>query len=312
MKFIKVFLPAAISVLMVAVGTERAIGSVEPETIPLSPGGMDGVTLRTDGTARYIVRFREPPLATYDGGTSGLAKVAHVVKKNGRTVLDVHSAQAQAYVSYLNDLQTNRLDAMKTLLGHPVVAHFQMQHALNAVVVSLTPNEAQQIRQIEGVEAVNKDVERHLSTDRGPGFIGAASAWWGTRAGQDTLFAAGFDDTVRVKGDGIVIGDIDSGYNSQSPSFSATDDTGYTITNPLGAGVYRGQCGVMNISRAGCNAKVIGVYDKYTPAAGSGTTTVEDAGGHGSHTGSTAGGTPALQRYAITPRVSQEWRRTPI
>ena len=93
------------------------------------------------------------------------------------------------------------------------------------------------------------------------------------------------EDTQQYMGDGIVIGDLDTGYNSKSLPFAATDDKGYTITNPLGHGKYIGQCSTYGISLAGCNDKVIGVWDFISYGV-----SVEDDVGHGSHTGSTAGG----------------------
>ena len=167
-----------------------------------------------------------------------------------------------------------------------------MHHALNAVVMVLTPQQANTVAKLPGVAAVERDRPIPLATDIGPGFIGAASVWFGASAGQDTLFAGGFDDAGGYRGDGIVIGDIDTGYNSESPSFSATDNRGYTISNPLGSGNYIGQCGVSGISLAGCNDKVIGVYDEIdlTSGASSPTYSVEDTQGHGSHTASTAAG----------------------
>ncbi|MGA9335774.1 MAG: S8 family serine peptidase, partial [Rudaea sp.] len=65
---------------------------------------------------------------------------------------------------------------------------------------------------------------------------------------------------------------------------------GYTITNPLGSGNYIGQCGVADISLAGCNDKVIGVYDEIDLNGAGPPYSVEDTQGHGSHTASTAGG----------------------
>ncbi len=242
----------------------------------------------------YIVRFAEPPLGLYKGGIQKMAKVPTKVQENGRARLDVHSPEAQAYVSYLQDLQTTRLDGMKTALGHSLTVRFQMQHALNAVVVDLTPEEAKRVQSMEGVEAVERDFYNPLATDSGPGFIGAASMWWGAKAGQDTMFANSFDDDVGTGGQGVVIGDIDTGYNSASPSFSATDDRGYTIHNPLGNGVYLGDCSLSTSASAPCNAKVIGRYDAIsritTPLPAMSAYTVEDTGGHGSHTGSTAAG----------------------
>jgi hypothetical protein len=107
----------------------------------------------------------------------------------------------------------------------------------------------------------------------------------------DSLFGELNSTFGGFKGDGIVVGDIDTGYNSLSPSFQATDASGYTITNPLGSGNYLGDCGVDGISLGGCNDKVIGVYDEvnvqYYNAAPS---SVEDTQGHGSHTASTIAG----------------------
>src|SRR5262249_39772437 len=153
-------------------------------------------------------------------------------------------------------------------------------------IVLLTPAEAGRLAAIPGVVAVEPDRKLELTSDVGPTFTSAASVWWGTRAGEDTLFARGFDNAPAYRGDGGVIGDIDTGYNSASPSFQATDLAGAKIANPLGSGHYLGQCGVPLVSIAGCNNKVIGVYDEVGITAGASHApyTVEDQMGHGSHT----------------------------
>ena len=268
-------------------------GKASPYTV-IGPYGTQGAP------ARYIVRFVEKPLALYNSvvasqPVNGISSIPSKTMKNGRMRLDVHSAQATSYVQYLKDQQQQHLGAIASALGQTIVPKYSMQHALNAMVVELTPDQANRVRQVSGVAAVERDVPHPLSTDIGPGFIGAASIWWGTTASQDTIFANGFESTVGFKGDGIVIGDIDTGYNSSSPSFTATDGSGYTITNPLGTGVFLGQCGLANISDAGCNDKVIGVYDEIDltgscTGACPPTFSVEDTQGHGSHTASTAGG----------------------
>jgi hypothetical protein len=246
---------------------------------------------------RYIVRFEEQPLALYNGSNkpvSGIASIPMKTMPNGRKRLDVHSPAALSYLSYLSDKHQQHLADIATAIGRAPVVRYQMKHALNAALVELSSADAAKVLKVPGVVAVERDRPHALSTDIGPGFIGASSVWWGSPAGQDTLFTSGFESVVGYRGDGIVIGDIDTGYNSMSPSFQPTDSAGYTVQNPLGTGVFLGQCNVAGISLAGCNDKVIGVYDEID-LTGSCTGTcpafsVEDTQGHGSHTGSTLGG----------------------
>jgi len=292
---------AAVTIAGLAANTSFAGSPVYvDDSAKASPYTVIGPYGTQGAPARYIVRFVEKPLALYNSvvasqPVNGISSIPSKTMKNGRMRLDVHSAQATSYVQYLKDQQQQHLGAIASALGQTIVPKYSMQHALNAMVVELTADQANRVRQVSGVAAVERDVPHPLSTDIGPGFIGAASIWWGTPASQDTLFANGFESTTGFKGDGIVIGDIDTGYNSSSPSFTATDAGGYTITNPLGTGVFIGQCGLANISDAGCNDKVIGVYDEID-LTGSCTGTcpptfsVEDTQGHGSHTASTAGG----------------------
>lgn len=262
----------------------------------------------TNEPARYIVRFAEPPMALYNdavaakpsNAVSGIGMIPSRTYASGRTRLDVHSAQAVAYVQYLQKQQQTHLASIAKALNQPgLTALFSMQHALNAVLLKLTPAQAKAVAAVSGVVAVERDRPQPLATDIGPGFIGASSLWWGTPAGQDSIFANGFDGTPGFRGDGMVVGDIDTGYNSESPSFAAVDNQGYHIQNPLGSGNYIGQCnlggGATGISLAGCNDKVIGAYDE-VDLTGSCTGacptqySVEDTQGHGSHTASTAAG----------------------
>ena len=285
---------------------------------PTAPRG-NVVNLATATPVRYIVRFAEPPLAEYNiaatsgASISGIGKIPTKTMPNGRVRLDVRSAAATAYVQYVKNQQTQHLSDISTALKQTVPVRYSMQHALNAVVMELTPKQAETVGKVQGVVAVERDYPHPLATDIGPGFIGASSVWWGTPAGQDSFFANGFDNTGGFFGDGIVVGDIDTGYNSLSPSFQPTDVDGYTVSNPLGSGNFLGQCnlgsGASGISLAGCNDKVIGVYDEIDltdsdPPFG-GHYSVEDTQGHGSHTASTAAGDQRIGTLAgYTARLS--------
>lgn len=278
-------LAAAIAALIAATNVS-ASGPVDTREGPsFGKGASDHAVINAAGTSRYIVRFAEPALASYHGGIAGYAAPARRQNARGRNKLDVNGAQATSYVAMLASKQGQRINAIGKAIGRDAKPRHAMQHALNAVVLDLDAAEAARVKRVDGVVAVEHDVIRQLASDIGPGFIGASSLWWGEPATEDTLFLSGMENTSKFLGDGIVIGDLDTGYNSKSPSFAATDDKGYTITNPLGHGKYLGQCGTYGISLGGCNDKVIGVWDFLAYGV-----SVEDTVGHGSHTGSTAGG----------------------
>jgi hypothetical protein len=244
----------------------------------------------------YLVRFEEPALAEFNnlrGGASAEAgaKIPQVPGANGRSRLDVHSAQARSYEAYLQERQQHHLGDITNSLGRAPAAAYAMHHALNAVVLQLSPQEAQRLAHVAGVAAVEPEQQLAMETDIAPGFIDATSVWWGTRSSQDSLAARSFD-TVGFRGDGVVVGDIDTGYNSKSPSFAPIDGNGYAIRNPLGHNHFIGQCNVPGISLAGCNDKVIGVYDELGLTSGqtSPLYSVEDGVSHGSQTACIAAG----------------------
>jgi len=250
----------------------------------------------TSVVARYVVRFDEPGLARYNGvvsATGGSSSNLLPLKQhaNGRTRLDVNSEAAKSYVDYLRNRQDQHIADIATAIGRIPVNVHSMQHALSAATLILSPDEAQRIVHTRGIAAVEPDHQLELASDIGPGFTGATSVWWGTQAGQDSIFASDFINDG-YEGDGVVVGVIDGGYNSLSPSFQATDAYGYTVANPLGHGIFLGQCHVAGISRGGCNDKVIGVYDEVGLSANLAgwVYSVEDEQGHGSHTASTAAG----------------------
>ena len=97
---------------------------------------------------------------------------------------------------------------------------------------------------------------------RGPQWIGASLLWNGQVSGVPA-----------TKGEGVVVGVIDTGINPTHPSFAATDGSGYTNVNPRGH--YYGLCAT---GAATCTPKLIGIYDM-TSEGSNGVDTV----GHGSH-----------------------------
>jgi subtilisin family serine protease len=253
--------------------------------LPLSAAGPAGDAAAAPATAavgervRYVVVLKGEPLATYRGGVAGLAAAPRLGagRKAGR--LDVNAAAAQAYAAYLAQRQADFLQAAGAALGRPLEAVATLQHALNAVIVELDEAEAARIAQRGEVDFVERDRELQLLTDRGPSFIGAPSIWDGSAS-----------NGVASRGEGVVVGIIDSGVNWQSPAFAGTGPKdGYVHVNPRGAGNYLGLCGPTppNADLGRCNDKLIGMYDFTTTSA---TRSATDHLGHGSHTASTVAG----------------------
>ncbi len=261
------------------------------------------------GTQRYIVRFTEPALAAYNHSLrtsnakslGGPGQIPMKVKANGRAQLDAQSHEAKAYVAELGQKQAQHQREIESAIGRQVQTIRTFRHALNGAVMTLSPLEADKVARLSGVASISPDRARALADDVSTRFIGANAVWLGG-TGSDTLPGYTFptieslygqlnSDFGGFKGDGIVVGDIDTGYNSLSPSFQATDSSGYAISNPLGNGHYLGDCNVNGISLGGCNNKVIGVYDEVSVQYyGAPPTSVEDTQGHGSHTASTIAG----------------------
>lgn len=222
-----------------------------------------------DGRHLYLVRFREASLALYAGDIAGLP--ATRVRSTGARKLDVRSPAARAYLGYLTQRQNGHLQTLSTLLQRPLEPVHRYRNILNAVAVPLTVDEAHQVAALDNVRSVFVDEEMQPDTDVGPGWIGAPAIWNG-----ETTSGTG------NRGEGVIVGIIDSGVQHAHPSFAATASDGYVHVNPYGSGVFVGVCA----STPGlCNDKLIGsyVFNGSTP---------EDESQHGTHVASTAIGNP--------------------
>lgn len=246
------------------------------------------------GPQTYIVMFRDAPLATYKGGVAGIAAPA----RNGASI-DAQSASALQYVDYLEARQDAYQASIEQALGRALSVDFRMQHALNAIVATMTPQEAEAVARMPDVALVDSNRHVPLDTDVGPGLIGATNVW----AGIPRYFGTAASS---ARGEGVVVGIIDSGINFGSPSFAATDpNDGYVHVNPNGTGVFLGTCATGGEDAGRCNDKLIGGYDFVCGAPGNqcGVAGIReepgfgDTNGHGSHTASTAAGNNRTQVF---------------
>jgi subtilisin family serine protease len=256
-----------------------------------------------NSTYTYIVRLKDQPIATYDGSVAGLTATSPQVakkslfkslansKKSSQQIrkelrLDLDAPESVAYSNYLETKQQSFLGKAASKLGANLNVVYKYKNAFNGMALRLSQAEAEAISKLSDVAYVERERIEYVDTDTGPTHIGAPQVWNGE--GQSAV----------NMGEGVIIGVIDSGVNTDHDSFADIGGDGYDHTNPRGAGNYVGDC-------AGdfaelCNDKLIGVrsysvitdiYDDTTvfgdnPPAKNG----EDYGGHGSHTASTAGG----------------------
>lgn len=253
---------------------------LEPvEAVPVEGKGVVLEPKDAKGPADYIILLDQPPVASYRGGINGLAATNPAVR--GEAKLDANSPESQAYASYLEGKQADFLSTVESTLERELKVSATYQFALNGVAVELTPEEAAEVAGLPGVKQVQRSFLRYPQTDVGPQWINADSIWDGSATGTST------------KGEGVVVGVIDTGLNLDHPSFAEIGPIdNYTHTNPLGDGNFLGLCD----SDPGtwvCNNKTIGYYI-FTGE------THEDQDGHGSHTASTSAGNLVTATLDIT------------
>ncbi|MBI1297670.1 trypsin-like serine protease [bacterium] len=239
---------------------------------------IDDSNVKDNTPAIYIVQLNEAPVASYRGGVEGLAPTAPGAI--GARKFDAQSSASQSYRAYLAGRQADALARIAGQIGRTPEVHFTYADAFNGFAVTLTPAEAASLVTVDGIVRIFRDVELQPQTDAGPGWIGAPGIWDGT----NTAGASG------TRGEGIVIGVIDTGINMDHPSFADVSGDGYNHTNPKGKffGVCDPTSAVYDAAFT-CNDKLIGAWD-FVDDGFAEFDGPEDSDGHGSHTAGTAAG----------------------
>ncbi|HEV8534886.1 MAG TPA: S8 family serine peptidase [Candidatus Limnocylindria bacterium] len=255
---------------------------VSPAHAALDLRGASATVAAVNDIATYIVVQTDAPLALYRGGVAGLAATNPEARKEAR--LDPTSSASQAYLTYLGSRRSSLLAAMRSALGRSLTANRSYAYAIAGIAVTLTSAEAAKVSSLSGVAFVRKQELLETLTDNGPMWMDADDVWAGTATGGPG-----------TKGEGIVAGIIDTGVNTDHPSFAAVGPIdGYVHANPRGH-----RFGVCLADVTKCNDKLIGLYGFTGPE-------VEDDVGHGSHTASTvAGNVVDATLYAPTTTLSR-------
>ncbi len=280
--------------------------AVVATTLALGASGLAGATAASAKPAsahlpsgRYIVLLDDPSAASYSGGIDGLA----ATKARPGKKFDAHSAAAVRYTEHLRTEQS----ALLRRVGADATQRYTV--TLNGFAADLTGTQASTLSRSTGVLAVVKDQLAKPDTVSSPRFLGLENAAGNAVAPWGKATA----------GKGVVIGDVDSGYWPENPSFSGS-------TLPAGSTVSAGAPGPIRLTsdakqtrfakadgqtfhgycQAGeqfgsttCNTKVIsaryfadGFSANVKKSDWSKTEykSPRDGGGHGSHTASTAAG----------------------
>ncbi|MGA9341452.1 MAG: S8 family serine peptidase, partial [Rhodanobacteraceae bacterium] len=206
----------------------------------------------------YIITFVEPGLLHYQGGTQGLAATAP--DKTHSRKLDVHSPAAVAYSAFLQGKRTEHIAAIRQVVSGSLDMKHSYQILRNGISAELSPAEAARVATLPGVRSVKPEAIEHLTTYRGPKFIGADKIWDGTATPNGT----------GTMGQGIIVADLDTGTYSTHPSFANDPVCGFSDSNP-------------KLKAVDCSSSSGGLCNGPDPEAAQGN-------GHGVHTGSTAAG----------------------
>jgi subtilisin family serine protease len=190
-------------------------------------------------------------------------------------LMNMTGLPAQRAQRSLEAQQSLVIHEMESVVKRPLSITHQYTYALNGMAVALTDSEADLIADQSGIHAVVPDQVRMPLTDSGPGWIGAPDLWDGSQTGG----------MAGTKGEGIIIGIIDTGINMDHPSFAAVGGDGYVHTKPPGIDQYLGMCAAEPGTYI-CNDKLIGAYAWEEL----GSDPEDDWYGHGSNVASIAAG----------------------
>ncbi len=231
----------------------------------------------------YIVQLK---------GKSGVEYHNSLPENNNRDAVvsiqqagNTYNAKSPAMQAYTAEMQ-QRQNAVLSDIGVTETLHSYL-HTFNGFSAKLSARQANALRNHPDVANVWEDEKLELTTANTPEFLGLTGP-----NGQHTL---------GVKGEGVVVGIVDSGISPDNPSFA--DDGTFTVPAD-----WNGECNVGTIGPGDdvvpgdeaftCSNKLIGA--RYFGAGFSATYDIQfelgefnsarDADGHGSHTAGTAAG----------------------
>lgn len=249
--------------------------------------------------SRWIVELEEAPTLEFagsdavleQGATATLPMLEATAPSVTGRAFDVLDPSVQAYEGFLQQRQADFMDQAQAVLGRKLAKAGSTRLVANTVILEgISAADAQRLLDLPGVRSVERERLYSLQLADGPAIIGARA------------LAVGGSQLPAVRGEGTVVGIVDSGINWNHRAFSddPTFSGGYVYDNPFAG--FLGLCTRANVL---CNEKLVGVYDFTTDS-----TDGEDTDGHGTHVAAIAAGnewqTVALgadSRGGVAPRA---------
>lgn len=272
---------------------------------------------------QYIVQLKAPPMASYTGGRSGIPATSP--KATGQRKLSTTTSAARQYRSYLADRERAALDRVPG--GRPSVT-YSYRVAFAGFAARLTAGQVTALRRAPEVARVFEDAKAHVTAIDPDTVLGGGSSNPLIPDGASYLGLAksgglwdrlgGYDQA----GNGIVVGDLDSGITPQHPSFADNPSRGY-VGSAFGPPppTWHGTCqpGIdatdgppsdpantdptLRWTAATCDNKLIGARYYFEGfgqehLARDSFLSARDDDGHGTHTSSTAAG-----NFGVDPSI---------
>ncbi len=156
------------------------------------------------GPGVYIVKLKDPGAATYHGERAGYA----ATQPGPGQRMHAQSATVESYVQHLE--QTH--DALLGSVGAAGDKLYDYRYVLNGFAAKLTPAQASKLAQRGEVERIWPDTDQHIQTNNSAIFLGLEDQQGGLRA------------DLKLRGENVVVGIIDSGVAPHHPSLLDTEE----------------------------------------------------------------------------------------
>jgi subtilisin family serine protease len=158
--------------------------------------------VKSGSASVYIVKLKDPGAASYGNAS---------IYSAGRPATQSTSMQRAARAAFAQRLEQTH-DRLLADVGAPSAKLYSYRYALNGFAAKLTAAEASRLAQNPEVARVWLDTDQHLDTNNSSTFLGLESPSGGLHAG------------LKLLGENIVVGIVDSGVAPNHPSLLDTVD----------------------------------------------------------------------------------------